>query len=327
MIKTSAPGNVFFLGEHSVVYERQAIVAAVNKRTYSTISSRNDNKIILKSEGYGEAEISLEKNNLQGDDLHYLAAFVNFYMENDSYRGFELSITSEIPKDSGGMSSSTAFLCSALAALDNFYKIERPLENYFDVLYPFQVKIHGGKASGAELVSSSMGGYNKVRLDKSGEEPVLERKYIRQRDHHLIVGDTGIEAKTSKAVKYVENNWKERPEDYENIFDEIECLVEEGEKAIFDHNIVRLGELMNQNHKILAKDLGISHPRLNKLVDASREAGAYGAKLSGGGLGGIMIALVDEDTLDSVTEAIEKHNGTPYLTKVGVEGVRIENDF
>jgi mevalonate kinase len=63
---------------------------------------------------------------------------------------------------------------------------------------------------------------------------------------------------------------------------------------------------------------------LNRLVDSARKAGAYGAKLSAGGKGGIMIALTDNEKQKKVSDAIKKTGGTPYITRVGVEGIRIE---
>jgi len=101
-------------------------------------------------------------------------------------------------------------------------------------------------------------------------------------------------------------------------------LVLEGEKAIRKNNIADLGDLMNTNHGLLARDLGVSHPKLNKLVDVAIEAGAYGAKLSGGGKGGVMIALTDFENKENVSNAIRKAGGTPHTTKIGVEGLRIE---
>ena len=81
---------------------------------------------------------------------------------------------------------------------------------------------------------------------------------------------------------------------------------------------------MNENHRILSEELGVSHPMLEKLIEAARSSGAFGAKLSGGGMGGIMLALVDSETKQRVADAIKEAGGTPYITTVGVEGVKID---
>jgi mevalonate kinase len=81
---------------------------------------------------------------------------------------------------------------------------------------------------------------------------------------------------------------------------------------------------VNQNHEILARGLGVSHPKINKLVDECRKSGAYGAKLTGGGRGGAMFALVDEKNQNKVAKAIVDAGGKSYITKIGVEGLREE---
>ncbi len=333
-VKISAPGNIFFFGEHSVVYERPAIVAAIDRRTSSSIKQRDDDRILIKSPSYGVIDDvigKIVKMKFDGpkdykDPMDPLKDLIAVFAEKTDKldRGFELEISSDIPRDSGGMSSSTAVLCSVLGALNSFYANDLEKELYFDWLYPFQVKIHGGAASGSEITSSSMGGYNKVRIDKSGEKARLERENLGKKEFCVVIGNTGIEAKTSETVPYVRSGWEGHKESYEAVFERIAEIVREGEKAIKGGKVEDVGELMNENHEMLARDLGVSHPLLNKLVDSAREAGAYGAKLSAGGKGGIMIALTEEDKQKEIADAIKSAGGIPYITTVGVEGIRIE---
>lgn len=330
MIKVSAPGNIFFFGEHSVVYERPAIVASIDKRTYSKIKERSDDRIIVNSRNYGKIDEKLseilkkEFNNYSDykNEMDPIRDLLKQYLTDFEIKnGFEMEIISDIPKNSGGMSSSTAVLCSVLGALDSLFEVSRKKEEYFDYLYPFQVKIHGGSASGSEIISSSLGGYSKVKIDKSKSK--LDFENLGTHEYYIVIGDTGIKAKTAEAVQYVKSRWERDKEYYEGIFDEIEKIVQKGEKAILNGDIEHVGELMDENHRLLAEDLMVSHPELDKLVNAAKEAGAYGAKLSGGGRGGIMFALCDEENQKDIGNAIKRTGGIPYLTAVGVEGVRL----
>ena len=334
MIKVSAPGNVFFFGEHSVVYERPAIVAAVDMRTYASLRERTDGLVVVNSEGYGRVEerldkllkLRFEKPSDYRDDMDPIRHLISQNGDElaDS-SGFEIDIRSDIPRKSGGMSSSTAVLCAVRGAINRYTGIEMRLEDYFDSVYPLQVLIHGGKASGSEITSSSVGGYNLVRIDKSGEKARLERETLGTHEYKLVIGNTGLEAKTAEAVQQVMAAWERNKIRYEGFFDEIGGIVKKGKDVLLSGDMVNLGGFMNENHRILSEELDVSSHELENLIRTARDAGAYGAKLSGGGKGGIMIALVDSDTEQKVADAIRGAGGTPYLTTVGVEGLRDES--
>ena len=346
MVKVSAPGNIWFLGEHSIVYGRPAIAAAVNFRTHSELKKREDDKVVLNSNGYGQFEDTLE--NLKNKEWVVKSATPAEPARND-YKpegvfdvlapakdlvgrlaqmhelknGFELNVNSEIPKESGGISSSTAFLSSVLGALNHEFDLGIENNNFFDVLLPFQVKVHGGAASGVEIASSSLGGYNWVKRDLSKTPAVLEKRNLGKLDFNIVIGNTNVIGLTSETVPYVRSGFNGDNLSYNAVFDRISELVGAAEKAIKNGDAKLLGQLMDEDHEILARDLGVSHPKLNKLVDASRRAGAYGAKLSGGGKGGAMVALVSKDSQERVAKAIASVGGTPYITTVGGHGLQL----
>ena len=317
MIQTSAPGNIFLFGEHAVVYNRPGIISAIGLKTYCEIEKNEDSLVNVYSEGYGEFSAKIE--NLKpiekyAEKIDLIYDLISTYYEKFKINeGVTLKISSDIPKDSGGMSSSTAVLCSVLEGLNKvFQKVDK--KDYYAFLLPFQKKIHGGSASGVELFSSTFGGYNKVRIDPVRCENLGKLKLP------ILIADTGIEAKTSETVPYVRTGWEKDKNSYEDVFYHIRQLVEEGEKAIKNHDLVVLGNLMSKNHEILAKDLGVSHPKLNKIVEIAIENGAYGAKLSGGGKGGVAIILVSKEKEDSI---IEKLNFCKiYKTEIGVNGCK-----
>jgi mevalonate kinase len=119
----------------------------------------------------------------------------------------------------------------------------------------------------------------------------------------LLIADTGIPSRTRDTVAAVRARWEQRRPVYEMLFDKIGDLTERAKAALAEGGISRVGRLMNANHTLLTQ-LGVSSPKLNRLVEAAHKAGALGAKLSGGGKGGCMIALVEEETRDDVRRAL-----------------------
>jgi mevalonate kinase len=84
-----------------------------------------------------------------------------------------------------------------------------------------------------------------------------------------------------------------------------------------------LGEMMNINHALLCA-VGVSNEPIDKMVYAAREAGALGAKLTGGGGGGCIVAISKPERVHDVSEAIKQAGGEAFVTKMTMEGVRIE---
>ncbi len=331
MKRISAPGNIFLLGEHSVVYGRPALLASIDRRTYVSGRKKEGRSVEVESCGYGSIDSDLSgllkrvyrTQDAYNDPMDPIRDLIgSFSSIKNMDTGFEASIESDIPRDSGGQSSSTAVLAAFFDFLCGIYGVSMERKLYFSHLYPFQVKIHGGAASGSEFASSILGGYNRVAKTPGGEVPV-DFKNMGNLELDLVIGDTGIEAKTDKTVGHVRQCLKEDRETYETYFNSIDDLVEGAEKAIKNQNLPRLGSLMDKNHRILRR-MGVSHRKLDRLVDAARDAGALGAKLSGGGGGGIMVALCDETNKRDIKQAIEEAGGDGCITEVGVDGVRRE---
>lgn len=329
-IKSSAPGNIFFFGEHAAVYGRPAICAAVGRRTEVRLRPNRKETIILNSEAFGKAEVSLSDGKIISSENAQLENVAAFARESAARfkisQGFELEINSEVPINSG-MSSSTAVFCSVLGAISAFAQKTLDKSEYFRYVYPFQAKAHGGKASGSEIISSTFGGFNYIRKKKDGTPPELEAKYLGDHKFHIVVGNTRVESPTHLTVGYhVPSLIKRDPDLVNKAFDKIAAIAQSALAAIRDDNVVALGQLMNENQKILS-GLGLSHPKLDDCINSALRAGALGAKLSGSGWGGIMFALCKAEDVGSVKDAIARTGAEPIETEVGVEGVTVKKSL
>jgi mevalonate kinase len=128
----------------------------------------------------------------------------------------------------------------------------------------------------------------------------------------LLVGDTGVRSATRLPVSAVREAWERQPERYEAVFDRVGELAYTARDALAMGDAPRLGTLLNANQALL-EQIGVSSPELERLVAAARGAGALGAKLSGAGWGGVMIALVTPETQGSVAAALREAGATGVL--------------
>jgi mevalonate kinase len=119
----------------------------------------------------------------------------------------------------------------------------------------------------------------------------------------IVIGDTSILAPTKESVGDVRRLWEADKPQWEPVFDEVGEIARKARNAIENGTWDSLGELMDQNHRLLQK-MTVSSPELDTLVSAACNAGALGAKLSGGGRGGNMIALVNAELAETVSNSL-----------------------
>ena len=135
----------------------------------------------------------------------------------------------------------------------------------------------------------------------------------------LVIGDTGIEASTKETVSNVRKSWEKEPGLMNGYFDEIEIATNNGKMAIEKGDAKMVGEIMDENHDLL-NSIGVGHDELEKLIDIAKDAGALGAKLTGGGGGGNMVALAeDKKSQKKIHDAITEAGYRAYQTSFGEE--------
>ncbi len=307
MKTASAPGKLIMLGEHAVVFGQPALAIAIDLTT--TVRMEESRRFTMNGE------------SLDITQLSYVNTAISQYWGNQP---LSLEISSEIPPSSG-LGSSAAVTVATLAAL---HSMKSGLDAISIAKEGFEVEsLVQGRASPIDTSTSTHG--QGVFIDGSQGSDLLweiSKDVRRWFVHHcevpemnLVVGFTGRKGPTGKLVAKVKR-YADRSGFAREIIEEIGALTLEGTNHLKRNERVELGHVMTKNHKLLSI-LGVSSPELDKLVKASLPY-SYGAKLTGAGGGGSMIALTDE--VDKVCEAIKKRGGTPYAIKTGVEGVRME---
>jgi mevalonate kinase len=301
-VKATAPGKIILFGEHAVVYNRPALAVPVFQ-VYVEVE-------VLDSSANGvwihapiidlHAELaSLPPDHPIGSVI--LKLFSTLGIPSPSGRGvrgeggIEIRISSTIPVASG-LGSGAAVSAALLRALSSFLSHPLPNQHINDLVFEIE-KFYHGTPSGIDntVITYAM----PVYFTKN--KPI--ETFHAGKPFTIVIGDTGIPAPTKESVGDVRRLWLRNSYYYEDIFDEIAQISLIARRSIESGKPELLGELMDHNHEFLQR-LTVSSPELDKLVTAARDAGALGAKLSGGGRGGNMIALVNQAQAESVAEAL-----------------------
>jgi mevalonate kinase len=307
----SAPGKIILFGEHAVVYGRPAVAVPVTevaaKATVNANPRGEPGAVTIQAPDIGlEAML---------DDLpseHPLAAAVRqcaSALKVKHIPACSLRIKSTIPV-AAGLGSGAAVSVAILRALSAF--LGHPLSDQLVCALAFEVeKLYHGTPSG---IDNTVITYAKpVYFVK--DQPIQKLRV--KSPFTILIGDTGIASPTSATVGDVRKAWGKAKDEYEAVFDSTGAIVDSARQAIENGGIEVLGPLMDANHGLLRK-LGVSSPELDALVLAARKAGALGAKLSGGGRGGNMIALVRKDRAAGVEGALRAAGAVrTILTQVG----------
>jgi len=300
-------GKVVLLGEHSVVYGRHAIATPIPITVKALVEDREEG-ILLMIPRWG-VEYELAGNFAERRSFERPAGVILDRL-GLSNRGMCIEVFPDVPR-SMGLGGSAAIAVAIVRALDRHYRIGLSNEDVNQLAYESE-KIAHGNPSGLD---NTLACYAKPLVFRPGDPPLVEPLNIRK-PIPAVIGITGREGLTAKTVGRVREAWRQDKKLYERIFDEIDTLVLSAVKAIQDEDIEALGELMNINHGML-NALQVSTPELEQLVEIARKNGALGAKLTGGGGGGSIIAICNGAT-EPVINAIQDAGFQAISVNLGV---------
>lgn len=297
-VRCSAPGKAILFGEHAVVYGKPAIAVPVTQveATASMEPAPPGSGLMLIAADLGE---SFNLAAAPPDAPLAVAARLTLAHLTASAPDATLTVRSTIPIASG-LGSGAAVSTALVRALATFIGSSLTPAEVSDLVYQVE-KIHHGTPSG---IDNTVIAYERpvyfFRTASSGPELLSVGAPF-----NLLIADTGLPSPTKRLVSRVRIGWQREPPRYEALFDQIGDVVREARRQIEAGSVRALGPLMNENHALLV-DLGVSSPILDMLVDVARAAGAMGAKLSGAGQGGNILALVEPERMQEVTVALSK---------------------
>ena len=326
--KASAPAKVILFGEHFVVYGSPAILAAINKRI--SVDARtiihDENKIVIRSDigVAGEYHNNGEFNALEGGskakavlDPLYGAIRQVLLMRNKKKKkkkkniGIEIGISSRVPPGIG-LGSSAASCVATVAAVDSLFQKNPSRQKVCELAIESERLIHK-RTSGADCYVSTFGGLMQY-YGKSKSFKNIETKGSLS----LVVASTGIKHSTSDLVAGVKRFKDTNRILFESLSKQASDICLQACTAIESGKCDKIGELMNEN-QIILQQIGISHHKVRDIIDICSKAGAMGAKITGAGGGGAVIAL-----------AASKQESTKIASHVkaaGYQSFEVEIDY
>ncbi len=305
-----APGKIIIVGEHFVVHGSYSLAAAIKKGTL-VHASVSDRSILFSKDFNLTAELPNKIPFRLTPLVETLKSTLTYLGER---RGVKLEISSDIPISAGLGSSaagSVALVAAASAALNHPLKKEEIIE-----LAMTSEKIIHGNPSGIDPVVATYGG---ILLYKKGLPPKLVKSEV---STDFIISYTGSGHSTSKMIKKFSKSKKTFPAFFRSLVNSSSILAETAATAIACGDLPTLAAIINFTHSVLSS-FGVSSIALDRAVDTALRAGCIGAKLTGGGGGGCIIALPKTGKSDNIFEKIRNSAADAWLVNIPHRGVRV----
>ena len=302
-------GKAILFNEHFVVYGVPAIVSAIGKYTVAKVTPFEGSEFKFEDDRSATPSYKTDKLEQQKDSFDRI--FKKMRLDN-SKNGIKIELGGNLYAASG-IGASAASCVAVARALSEHFNLNLSDDEINDIAYEGEKGYHG-TPSGIDNTASTFGGL--IWFEKG--EPNIMEKISLSTPVRIVMGNTGKVADTIAAVAGVRRRKEKDPEKYKKIFNRADNIAYLAKRALQEENYKEVGKLMNENHKLL-QQIEVSSRELDFLVGVAREQGALGAKLTGGGLGGNMIALTPgKDLQENVANAIEKEGFQVLKTTLGV---------
>jgi mevalonate kinase len=303
-------GKVILFNEHFVVYGLPAIASAIGAKTTALVERRPGSGVELKDERPETKGYKAEKFGQQKESLDLMLKLMNI---DTTKTAFKVTLGGDLLAASGVGASAAS--CAAIArAFSQELGLNYSDNRVNEVAYEGEKGYHG-TPSGIDNTAATYGGL--IWYRREGSSQLMERMKLK-RPVEIVMGNTGLVADTKVVVGGVKERKENEPDKYARIFESAKQLAHNARRQLEAFNLDRVGSYMNENHELL-QQIEVSCPELDMLVDLARDNGALGAKMTGTGRGGYMVALTPgRDLQERVAQAIENKGFQALRTTIGV---------
>jgi len=304
-------GKTIFIGDAFIQFGVPAVVAALGQRTHASVRASGGSGWSLEDSRPEVAGYKESKRSMQGESVERILRAMGLHTED---RRISIVLGGDLLAGSGIGASAAG--CVALArALSAEFGLGLDDDRINRIAFEGEKAYHG-EPGGVDNTASTYGGVLWFEKDLSRGIDVVERIGV-LRPLHVVLANSGVHVDTSEVVAYKKALVAAEPARFESLFRDLRrqaVALREGIEAGRIHDV---GAVMNEHHEIL-RSLDFSHERIEELVRTARGQGALGAKVTGGGRGGFMLALAgDEDAQARVGAAIQALGFMTLTTTVG----------
>lgn len=300
-------GKVILFGEHFVVHGVPAIAAALGKKTIARVEDYDKFEVVdnrPETPGYKEGKKE------QADQA--IMNVINHLKIDVDKTPIRITFSGDLVAASG-VGASAAQCASLARALNKHFNLGLDDEGINQAAYEGEKAYHG-TPSGIDNTAATYGGI--IFFTKS-DPPKIEKVGM-ARPLEIVEGNTGLTSDTKNIVEDVKKNMEKNPEEFEGIFKRAGEIAQEARGALADSDARKIGKLMDENQELLRK-VGVSCNELEQLIKIAKDNGALGAKLTGTGRGGLMVALTPGTELqERVAKAMEEAGFQVFSNKIGI---------
>jgi len=295
-------GKVILTGEHAVVHGQPAIAVGLTQGVEASCQTAGEHDRLLISSW------SLDLRNDPSSEEPLERAFATALADLPDSRP-PLEVRAEVGLVAGaGLGCSAALGVAVIRAIDERLQIERSAAELHARSLRWEGVFHGNPSGIDNAIAAQGGIISYTKSTGTRDLPLGEPL-------SLLIAYSGTSSSTSAMVKMVARQHARDPGRVDKVFDGIGALVRNAERALAEGNLAALGQLLDLNHALLAS-LMLSTPELETLVARARAAGALGAKVTGAGGGGCMLALIRPESRVEVEKALKQITPEVWFTEV-----------
>ena len=304
-------GKTILFGEHFVVYGLPAIASALDTYTIANVKVVEGNGWTVDDQRPATPGYKKKKKDEAMRSIQNVIEHLNIDITNQK---LEITFKGNLMAASGVGAS--AAQCTSLArAFNDTFDLKLDDEKINKTAHEGEKAYHG-TPSGIDNTASTYGGLIWFIKSLSGSKNTMDRMKASKK-MHLVIANSGITASTTEVVADVRRLKEENPEKFEKIFKKYKIIAEEAKVALINGDINKTGTLMNENQNLL-REITVSGEANEKLVDIALQTGALGAKMTGTGRGGLVIAVAEnEESQLKISKAIETKGYDAWKTMIG----------